>query len=492
MKVLRFIAAALALTLVACGPDDNNEGNGPQTDNFKVVASTYTIAADGVDAVEFTATLNGEALAADKVEAFVNDAKTQLPNMKFSTNEAGSYTIYFTYGELRSETFLIEAVNVGGLDLSPNNEEGLTLRATTTAFQIGVDEVLIIVRYKGEVIDPSKVTFYDLANNSELTFESKDVTDINGDSYKLAIYTADEVGTRSIWAARNSGPGDSREKPVTITAVDFAIPARAIDPQPENTSFNKRMFITQFTGTECGYCPFFIAALKRLTEDDEYSNKFVLAAVHSYNSHDPMYPVENGDIDQTFGVSSYPTVICDMKYSLNNNGFQTNLNQLKNRINTSLSEDAKVGISAKIANDEGNIVVARVTVKAAEEGEYRIGAWLVEDGVYAMQYNNGCKEYSSEEFSTHEAAVRIADSKPEGESHYAGHSLGKLAAGEIADKVFVMELKQDAATDNAKLHWVKENCRLVFFVTVQTNDGTYVTNVVQNDNLTQTITFDYK
>ncbi len=491
MKVLRFIAAALALAMVACGPD-NGEGDGEKTDNFKVVASTYTIAADGTDAVEFTATFNGEALTADNVEAFVNDTKTQMPGLKFSTNEAGSYTIYFTYGELRSETFLIEAVNVGGLDLSPNSEQGLTLRATTTAFQLDVDEVLIIVRYKGEVIDPSKVTFYDLADNSEITFESKDVTDINGDTYKLAIYTANQPGTRSIWAARNSGPGDSREKPVTITAVDFAIPARAIDPKPESTSFNKRMFITQFTGTECGYCPFFIAALKRLSEDDEYNKKYVLAAVHAYNNHDPMFPVDNSDIDQTFGVSNYPTVVCDMKYSLNNNGFQTNLSQLKNRINESLKEEAKVGISAKIANDNGNIVVARVTVKAAEEGEYRVGAWLVEDGIYAMQYNNNCKEYTDKEFSTHEAAVRIADSKPNGENHYAGYSLGKLAAGEIADKVFIMELKEDADTDNAKLHWVKENCRLVFFVTVQTSNGTYVTNVVENDNLTQTITFDYK
>ena len=37
-----------------------------------------------------------------------------------------------------------------------------------------------------------------------------------------------------------------------------------------------------------------------------------------------------------------------------------------------------------------------------------------------------------------------------------------------------------------------ENCRLIFFVTVEGAGGTYVTNVVENDNLTQTITFDYQ
>lgn len=492
MKVIKFLAAALAaLTMVACiptpVPDNNNNSN---EKGFKVTASTRTIAADGVDAVQFNATFNGEAIPASDLVAKVNGTEAEMPGLKFTTTTAGTYTINFTYGDLTSEDFQIEAVKVGGLDLSPIDEQGLTLRATTTVFQKGVEECLIIVRYKGEVIDPAKVTFYDLDTTEEVSLESKDVTDVNGVNYKLAIYAPTEVGTRNLWAARNSGPGDSRNKPLSLTAVDFAIPSRAIDPQPENTSFNKRMFVTQFTGTECGYCPFFIAAIHALGEDPEYGDKFVLAAVHTYSNSDPMYPIDYSDIDKSFGVSSYPTVICDMRNSLGNNGYAYNLQQLQSQVNKSLAETAKAGISAKINYADG-IIVARATVKAAEAGNYRIGAWLVEDDIHGMQYNNGCKE--DVDFNTHEAAVRIPDSKPEGAGHYAGHSLGTLAEGELADYVFVMNVKQDQSNiDNPKKHWKSENCRMVFFVTVEGSNGTYVTNVVENDNLTQTITFDYQ
>lgn len=491
MKIIKIMAAALAaLAMVACGPTPNNGPVGGNEKGLEMTVSTRTIAADGVDGAQFSATYNGEALAASDLVAKVNGAEAEMPGLKFTTTTPGTYTISFAYGDILSEEFQIEAVEVGGLDLSPNDEQGLTLRATTTVFQKGVEECLIIVRYKGEVIDPSKVTFYDLDTNAEIALESKDVTDVNGGSYKLAIYAPTEVGTRNIWAARNSGPGDSREKPISLTAVDFAIPSRAIDPKPENTSFNKRMFLTQFTGTECGYCPFFIAAIHALGEDPEYGDKFVLAAVHTYSTNDPMYPVDYGDIDRSFGVSSYPTVICDMKNSLGNNGYAYNLQQLQSQVNKSLAEPAKAGISAKIDYADG-IVVARATVKAAEAGNYRIGAWLVEDDIHGMQYNNGCKE--NVDFNTHEAAVRIADSKPEGAGHYAGHSLGTLAAGEVTDYVFVMEMKQDQSEiDNPKKHWKSENCRLIFFVTVEGAGGTYVTNVVENDNLTQTITFDYQ
>lgn len=490
MKVFKFFAAVAALALVACGPTPDGPNTGNEGKGFKVTTSTYLIAADGVDAAQFTATFDDAALLPSDLTATINGEAAEMPELKFTTNTPGSYAIQFAYKEHTSEVFQIEAISAGGLDLSPIEESGLSLRATTTVFQKGVDECLIIVRYKGEVIDPSKVTFYDLATNEPFTMESKAVTDVNGDNYNLAVYAPAQVGTQSIWAARNSGPGDSREKPLAITAVDFSIPARAIDPQPASTSFNKRMFITQFTGTECGYCPYFIAALHTLAEDEEYKDKFVLAAVHTYSNNDPMYPVDYSDIDRSFGVSNYPTVICDMKTSLGNNGYEYNLKQLKNQVNSSLNDDAKAGVSAKIDYKDG-IVVARATVKAAQEGNYRIGAWLVEDDIHAMQYNNGCK-VEGVDFSTHEAAVRIPDSKPEGSGHYAGHSLGTLAAGEMADYVFVMEMKQSGDTENHKTHWAVENCRLVFFVAVDGANGTYVTNVVENDNLTQTITFDYK
>lgn len=490
MKALKFLAAVAALALVACGPDNGNDDNVTEGEGLKVKVSTYTIAADGQDAAQFTATFDGAALLAEDITATVNGEAAELPGLKFTTSTPGSYTIQLSYKEHKSENYVIEAIEVGGLDLSPIDESGMSLRATATVFQKGVDEVLLIVRRNGEVLDPEKVTFYALESGDEpLVLETKEITDVNGEPYKLAIYNPSEIGTKNLWIARNAGPGDTRDTPLALTAVDFAIPSRAIDSAPSRTDFTKRMFVTQFTGTECGYCPYFIAALHTLAEDEEYGDKFVLAAVHTYSTTDPMYPQDYSDIDRVFGVNSYPTIICDMKNSLSNNGYETNMKLLRNQINNSLAEAPKAGISAKIDYEDG-IVVARVTVKAAEAGNYRVGGWLVEDGIHATQYNNGCKV--DVDFSTHESAVRIADSKPESEKHYAGHSIGTLAAGDIADYVFVMELKQSGEVDNPKTHWVAENCRLVFFVTVDSAEGTYVTNVVENENLTQTITFEYQ
>lgn len=495
MKALKFLAAAfVALAAIACGPENTDDpGKKDPEKGLEVTVSTYVIAADGEDAAQFTATYNNTPLTAEQLSITINNEPATLPGMKFTTTEAGTYDIEIAYKEEEhAKLFTIEALNPNGMDLSDIEESGMTLRATTTLFQINVDEVLLIVRRNGKVLEADNVMFFDYDTNEELFFESVEVVDINGTTHKLAKYTATEAGSRTIYATRSNGPGDTREAPITLTAVDFAIPSRALDPQPANTSFKKRSFITQFTGTECGYCPFFIAALHTLSEDETYNDNYVLAAVHTYSSNDPMYPYDFSDIDQSFGVSGYPTVIIDMNSSLGNQGYQTNLNQLKFRIDKSLEEPAKAGISAKISYDGGNYLVARATVKAAVDGNYRIGAWLVEDDIHAMQYNNGCK-VEGVDFSTHEAAVRIADSHPEGSGNYAGHPLGLIKAGDMADYVFVMELKQDEAnSDNAKLHWVSENCRLVFFVTVESPNGVYVTNVVTNDNLAQTITFDYE
>jgi hypothetical protein len=93
--------------------------------------------------------------------------------------------------------------------------------------------------------------------------------------------------------------------------------------------------------------------------------------------------------------------------------------------------------------------------------------------------------------------LRIADSNPA--AGYIGHDLGDLNAGDLVDYVFVMNLKENAAEAgksneemNHKTHWVKENCRLVFFVTIDSHNGYYVTNAITNTSLTENITFDYK
>jgi hypothetical protein len=74
-----------------------------------------------------------------------------------------------------------------------------------------------------------------------------------------------------------------------------------------------------------------------------------------------------------------------------------------------------------------------------------------------------------------------------------------MNAGDKVDYVFVMNIKEDANEAsktnekmNHKKHWVKENCRIILFATVDSSSGYYVTNAISNTSLTENIAFDYK
>ena len=70
------------------------------------------------------------------------------------------------------------------------------------------------------------------------------IVDANDDLYTLPQYTPAQTGVRDIWLSY--GSANTKNKPVRITAVDFAIPSRAIDTDPENTSFEPRVLVNQF------------------------------------------------------------------------------------------------------------------------------------------------------------------------------------------------------------------------------------------------------
>lgn len=495
MKIVKYFAmmAAVVATLASC--EDPNDGpGGGQQNNLKATASATTIYADGKDAVSFSVTLDGVPVDAAEVEAY--DAKTNnlvvvdMTNLVFKTTTPGVYEFYFKHGENKSNNVEITAVDAkfSKLDLSDvEGQEGLSVMATSTVFQRGQESVFIIVRKDGKVVnDANKIKFYLSGSTEEITdtdFQMVDYVDANDDLYTLPQYTPAQTGVRDIWLSY--GSANTKNKPVRITAVDFAIPSRAIDTDPENTSFTSRVLVNQFTGTGCPNCPYWSSALKDLKADEQYKDAFVLAAAHTYN--DDMDPKADkvalqapySNMPSVFGVNTYPTIILNMSHSFGNNGRAANKESLKNFIdNTKLSAPA-AGISAR-SSIEGSTVIARATVKAAKAGEYRVGAWLVEDDLFATQNNSsGIFDY---DFDYHESVIRIADSRHDsgGQLRYRGHTLGELAEGQVVDYVFTMELKS---------HWRAENCRLVFFVTG--GEQFNVVNVIETTSLNSSVEFSY-
>lgn len=365
---------------------------------------------------------------------------------------------YLIYSVLMSAA-LSAAVSCGGLtgedDSTTPVSGNLTISLSASVIQAdGEDASVINVMLDGTTVTEG-VTIYDASTNKPL-----DLPDM--------VFTTTVSGTYSFWAAY----GTEHSSTVTLRAIDFSVPVLPEDPEPDNLSFTRKCLVTQFTGTGCGYCPFMVLLLRDLMEDEEYSSRFVLAAAHTYSSSDPAYL--SSRLDQAMGVNSYPNLVIDMKYSYGNYNSYSGLTATLDQAYSECGPGTGIAVSTGL---EGNTAVIRVSVKAAETGEYRIGAWLLEDGIYGRQSNYGAEG----DFDTHDNCIRVADSKVSA-SDFSGHSLGTLEKGTEAEYVFVIDIEDG---------WVKENCHLVVFTSVLDGRSYRVCNAV-SCGLSESLEYSYE
>ena len=335
---------------------------------------------------------------------------------------------------------------------------GLVLNVSKSIIQAnGTDAAVLEVLYNDEPVTEG-VTIYDADNN---IVELENMT-----------FTTTQTGTYKFWASY----GTSFTETVTVTAIAFEVPVLPDDPQPEATAFARKVFLTQFTGTGCGYCPGMITILRSVLADEDYSSRVVLAAVHQYNSDDPAY-LSDANLASAMGVQGFPSVVADMNLMFTNYNSES---ALKTLIDNSYNRTAALaGISAS-AHSDGNTLVVTASVKAAQTAEFRVGAWLLEDGIYGSQSNYRPSVWTGD-YNTHDNCVRIADSRVSS-SNYTGYSLGTISAGETAEHAFVMTLDES---------WVTENLHLVLFVTTPEGNSWVVNNAVACP-VNGTVEFDYE
>lgn len=473
------VALFATLTTTSClygvGTDEGMDIE--DTSGFKVEVSTNVISANGEDTAVFRALYNGEDVTA---EATLYDNATDQPyeSMSFSTYTSGIYQFYVIWGEHRSEVIDVQAVQA--MDLSDRDEQGLTVSLSTNLVQVGKQYAAFIIRYDGKVLEPAemeKVKIYNAETDNGVALEWV-VALYNGKEYVLPAYTANKAGKKSFWVGYKTK--NTRETPVTITAVSSAIPARPVDPQPANTDFVHRTMFTQLTGTWCGWCPNMIEAFHIMFEDEQYKDKFVHTAVHGGDTFSVKLP--NGrDLASILNTSGgYPYAIANLAYGLNtNNSVEGNIGAIMGSIENTLKTPAYAGIAVRTELKD-NILLVRASVKAAQDGEYYVGAWLVESGIYAAQSNY--TDIKEDYIDIHENVVRIADSNPEGNNLF-GHPVGFISKGDSADYLFIMDVDPS---------WNVENCHLVLFAsTIQHNQYT-MTNAVKTTSLTSGVEFEYK
>lgn len=367
-------------------------------------------------------------------------------------------------------------------DPTPNGgEEPGTGEEVTGEFRITYDKD--VIQANGTDATTLKVMLgeKDVTSESVIYDDSNNKVTLSGGKF-----TASKTGTYKFWASYGTYSTYDKSKTdnglVTIKAIPVPVPAPAKDDAPDKTSFVRRVFIAQSTGTACKYCPGMVMIMRKVFNPE----KMVLAAVHNFAAGDPAYLAQPSY--GSLGASGVPSVTVDFASVF---GDYTSQSGLKSVIDSRYDAvDAKVGISVNSVLKDGYLV-ARVTVKAAETGTYNVGAWLLEDDIYGKQADEyGIKkEDPDHDYDRHDNCVRIADSKWEGS--FVGYPLGEIKKGETMSKTFVMEIKSEFKT---------ENMHMAVFVTEASDaklghkvQGKYYTmnNAIDCDINTE-VGFDYK
>lgn len=355
---------------------------------------------------------------------------------------------FFKYASLLLAAVMLISCNK---ENAGNGAEGLVLKYDKNVIQAdGNDACTFTVEYQGKNVTAESIFF-----------TGTEMLSISGGKF-----TTKKSGTYSIWASY----GTDNSEPVSVMAVDFDLPASPSDSKPSSTSFDPRVLMVQFTGVKCGNCPAMMSVMHPILESEEDSKKVVWVACHSYNASDPAYL--NSTFPKELGAT-YPSLNLDYRTKYLN--YRTNTTQqllgLIEEHNAAKAASA-CGIAAN-AVLQGNQLVARVKVKSAADNEYRIGAFLMQDGIEADQMSA-----SESWMNIHNNCIRFVDAGKD----FVGHSLGKITKGSTTEYVFAWDLdyiwengdKISMAWDD----WTKESIHFAIFVTSPNEKGWSVNNAV--------------
>ena len=261
---------------------------------------------------------------------------------------------------------------------------------------------------------------------------------------------------------------------IVITAIND-VPELPVDPQESNVFFKHKTVYVLHTGATCSNCPRMMESLRTLSQDEAYNGLYHHVASHSYNGGeaDAAYSEAARDLSMAYNLTGlYPM----LTFNLTSTAVGTDLNEIKTQIDALKKDKADVGIAAA-ASLSGNDILVNVEIKAAKANNYRVAAWLLEDGIYSLQSG-----MSESWHNTHDNALRYAAGKSS-QLSFAGDKLGEVAAGEKAGKVFVLPL-EDA--------WVAENCEVLILVTAADANGNYDVVNCALCQVGETVTYEYK
>lgn len=279
------------------------------------------------------------------------------------------------------------------------------------------------------------------------------------------------------FSARYNGETSAEIVVRATKSENLAMPA---DPEPDRyEGFVKRVLFLQATGTWCGYCPAVMASIKGYNES--YSDgQAIFAAAHN---GDIMANDFTNKVINWLKVFGFPTLNVNLIpgetvscYTSGSNVVTANVDAIRKVVEMYVAQDAKSAIAAVVRADKAsNKVEVEAKIKIAEGGEYRIAAWLLEDGIFDDSQQN--KTGLTDDFSTHNNVLRQSSA-----SLAFGDKLGdSLPAGSTEDYSCSFTLSSEKM----------DNCRVVIMVTAPESGVFAVDNVVMCP-LNDKVGFEYK
>ena len=360
--------------------------------------------------------------------------------------------------------FCLGALLFAGCEPSGNDNNGgnggkkslILVADKSTIYDNGTDEATFTLYYDGLILTEG----YEIYNGEELIEGNKFSSTVQGSYEFQAAYGTVLSGTFT----------------VNVVATPPPAPEAPQDTNPSKTNFKRRVLLTQITGTGCQYCPLMINAVHQAMTGS-YGEDAVLAVAHTYNDNDPAYLYDAQTLDNSFGVDkSAPFLFMDLNKNYNTNYTKAAIDKNIQARLDEVTTRGGIAVNSEYHAEEGYIVL-NATVKAAQTTEFRVGAWLLEDGIKATQTNpQGFAPVDGVDFNTHDDCIRLADSKYTS-SNYTGYSIGTIEAGKTASREFAFKLKANGNGSATK--WNHDNLKVIVFISTKEEGNIwYVNNVV--------------
>ncbi len=352
--------------------------------------------------------------------------------------------------------FAFASLAFAGCETEPNNGNeniatgGATLKADPQSLEVNKPITFTLIADDGTDIT-SEATIFD---------KSHDFQEVPNP------FTPTADGKYEFYAVAGSIITES----IFVTVLP-TIPALPEDANASSTSFKHRILLVDHTGNTCGYCPQMMSALKSVAETEDYHSKYYEAMSHSYAPSDPATSAAANAISSYYGVNNYPTLTYNFAYSTISTSNDAHIMQ---QIDAQWKENADAGIAASASLATSSVIV-NAEVKAAVENEYRITAWLLEDGIYAKQTN--AKE---EWMNTHNNAIRQAAST----NPISGFDLGTIKVGEKASFAMSLEILGSK--------WNRDNFKVMVIASAKNDKGKFEVVNVAICPVNGSVTYDYK